>query len=280
MTVAYNPATPNNWLARLQLHLAGREDKTVLSRREHLGPLVVQKPFYPEGEVCHVYLLHPPGGIVGGDELNLSVVVDNNGHALLTTPAAGKFYRSDGRTSLLTQQFEIDDSSVLEWLPQETILFSGCNARMSTRIDLGRAASFIGWEIMCLGRPASGEIFNHGNVRQYFEIWRDKVPLVIDRTKFCGGSELLDAKWGMQGFAATATLLATGANEELLKYVRENISVQQKLRLSTTLIEDVLIVRALADQAEIIRNQFIQIWQLIRPKLLVRQACKPRIWAT
>ena len=58
------------WKAKLELGFKGREDKTYVSHRKHLGPLVIQKPFYPEGEVCHVYLIHPPGGIVGGDELN------------------------------------------------------------------------------------------------------------------------------------------------------------------------------------------------------------------
>lgn len=269
-----------NWVADLALVFSGRADKTVLVRRTHSGPLVVQKPFYPEGDVCHVYLLHPPGGIVGGDELHLKINVENSGHALVTTPAAGKFYRSDGRTAELTQQFSLAAGTVLEWLPQETILFSGCRARQKTRVDLEGAAKFIGWEIVCIGRPASGEIFDQGFVQQHFELWRNNLPLAIDRARLEGGSELLTASWGMQGYTATGTMMATGADENLLHHVREHLQPHDTVLLSATLIEDVLIVRALSHQAETLRNQFIEVWKLIRPALLARQACIPRIWAT
>ena len=271
---------PKHWIANLSLGFSGRSDKTILAHREHSGPLVVQKPFYPEGNVCHVYILHPPGGIVGGDEIHLSVTIDNQGHALITTPAAAKFYRSDGRIAVLNQRFNIADSSVLEWMPQETILFSGSMARMKTRVDLENAAKFIGWEIVCAGRPACGEIFSHGEVQQHFELWRNHEPLVIDRARFQGGSELLQAAWGMRGFTTTATMLATNCNNELLEYVRSNLIVVENSLLSLTLIDDVLIVRALANQAETVRRHFIAIWQLLRPKLLLKQSSVPRIWAT
>ena len=269
-----------NWKASLSLEFRGREDKTILARREHSGPLVVQKPFYPEGDVCHVYLLHPPGGVVGGDELSLNVNVSHKAHTLITTPAAGKFYRSDGRVALLNQTLNVEQDSVLEWLPQETILFSGCNVNMTTHVELQNEAAFIGWEMLCLGRPASGELFNQGIAQQRFEIWRNQKPLVIDRARLEGGSDMLHALWGMQDFTVTGTLLATNANKNALDTVRENLRMNKSGLVSATLIEDVLVVRALAHQAEHIRLQFIEVWQLLRPQLLNRKASVPRIWAT
>ena len=269
-----------NWKASLSLEFRGREDKTILARREHSGPLVVQKPFYPEGDVCHVYLLHPPGGVVGGDELSLNVNVSHKAHTLITTPAAGKFYRSDGRVALLNQTLKVEQDSVLEWLPQETILFSGCNVNMTTHVELQNEAAFIGWEMLCLGRPASGELFNQGIAQQRFEIWRNQKPLVIDRARLEGGSDMLHALWGMQDFTVTGTLLATNANKNALDTVRENLRMNKSGLVSATLIEDVLVVRALAHQAEHIRLQFIEVWQLLRPQLLNRKASVPRIWAT
>ena len=115
-----------NWRAHLVLKFSGRDDKTIVSHRQYQGPLVIQKPFYPEDDVCHVYLLHPPGGVVGGDQLTLDVEVNREGHALITTPAAGKFYRSAGSLAQLKQTLVVKAKSTLEWLPQETILFSGC----------------------------------------------------------------------------------------------------------------------------------------------------------
>ncbi len=269
-----------NWKASLSLQFQGRADKTILARREHFGPLVVQKPFYPEGEVCHVYLLHPPGGVVGGDELNLKVSVVNKAHSLITTPAAGKFYRSDGRVAHLTQTLIVEQDSVLEWLPQETILFSGCNVNMTTHVELQNDAAFIGWEMLCLGRPASGELFGQGVAQQKFEIWRNQKPLIIDRARLEGSSDMLQAMWGMQGYTVTGTLLATNASKDVLDAVREHLVKNETGLFSATLIEDVLVVRALAHQAEYIRLQFIEVWQLLRPQLLNRKASVPRIWAT
>src|SRR5262245_14402851 len=115
------------WLASLDLEFARSGSRTVLARRSHVGPLIVQRPFYPEGDVCHVYLVHPPGGVVGGDTLELRARVHDGAHALITTPAATKFYRSEGRMARQVQDIALD-AAIFEWLPQETILFADAHA--------------------------------------------------------------------------------------------------------------------------------------------------------
>ena len=269
-----------HWRAHLSLKLTGRDDRTVISHRKHMGPLVIQKPFYPEGKPCHVYLLHPPGGVVGGDQLLLDVELNNDAHGLITTPAAGKFYRSDGRVADLKQKLKVEKGSTLEWLPQETILFSACKVKMKTQIELESDASFIGWEILCLGRPASHELFEDGSARQCFEIWRDGQPLIFDRTRLGGGDAVLNAQWGMQGHTVTGTMMAVNANKEILNHVREHVPDIEQGLFSATLIDDVLICRALSHQAEHVSCTFIHVWQRIREKLINVKPCKPRIWST
>ena len=270
----------NGWRANLSLKFTGREDKTIISHRKHHGPLVIQKPFYPEADVCHVYLLHPPGGVVGGDQLALDVAVNNSGHALVTTPAAGKFYRSDGRIAQLKQSLRVEAGSTLEWLPQETILFSGCEVNMQTIVQLEGDAQFIGWEILCMGRPASGELFDRGRARQHFEIWRDKKPLMLDRSQLTGNDDVLSAKWGMQNYTVTGTMMVVNANKEILQQVRNNLPKLSDGLFSATLINDILVCRALAHQAEFVRFAFIHVWKEVRLNLLGRNACEPRIWST
>ena len=273
-------SSDSGWCANLSLGFSGREDKTIISHRKHQGPLVIQKPFYPEGEVCHVYLLHPPGGVVGGDQLTLNVDVNKTGHALVTTPAAGKFYRSDGRVAKLKQNLRVEAGSTLEWLPQETILFSGCEVNMQTIVQLEGNAQCIGWEILCLGRPASGELFDKGRARQHFEIWRDNKPLMLDRSQLAGNDDVLIAKWGMQGYTVTGTMMVVNANKAMLDHLREHQPKLQDGLFSATLIKDVLVCRALAHQAEYIRFAFIDVWKELRVDLLGRSACEPRIWST
>lgn len=268
------------WLAQLSLGFEKHADRTALTHRQHMGPLVVQRPFYPEGDVCHVYLVHPPGGVVGGDRLEISARVNEKAHALITTPASGKFYRSAGSLAHLQQHLQVDNGAVLEWLPQDTILFAGCEVDMHTRIDLSKDAVFIGWEMLCLGRPSSGEAFDYGNCRQRFELWRDGQPLLLERSKFSGGDPLLNARWGLQGHTVTATLLATPASKDMLNAVRDVIADVDNTLFSATLMDDVLVCRYLGNQGERARHIFSQAWAAIRPLMLERPACPPRVWAT
>src|SRR3990172_7209250 len=115
-----------SWRAQLALEFERRAARTVLSARRHDGPLVVQKPLYPEGDaVCHTIVVHPPGGMAGGDDIQLKARLDVNAHALLTTAGAGKWYRSVGPWARQSIQFDVSGGACLEWLPQENIIFNG-----------------------------------------------------------------------------------------------------------------------------------------------------------
>lgn len=273
-------ANSQAWQAHLQLEFAQREGRTVLTQRKHSGPLVVQKPFYPADGVCHVYLLHPPGGLVGGDQLELQVLCQTHSQVLLTTPAANKFYRSLGERAVIKQIFKVEEKACLEWLPQETILYSGCQADMRTEIQLSSGSNFIGWEILCLGRPAAKEQFTSGLCRQNIELWRDDQPLVIERTRLHGDSEAIKAVWGFAGYDVGATLIATSVDASLLVAVRAIKADVQRALTSATLIDDVLICRFLGEQARQALDYFQRVWACLRPSVIGRAAIPPRIWAT
>jgi len=268
------------WRGHLELGFARTGPRTVLARRRHHGPLLVQRPFYPEGEVCHVYLVHPPGGIVGGDELQFDAHAGEGAHALITTPAATKFYRSPGKRAVLRQDLQVQAGAVVEWLPQETIAFDGAHAQLSTRVHLEEDARFIGWEVLCLGRPASRDAWLSGELYQAIELWRDGQPLFVERSRLDGGSRVLDEAWGLAGHTVTATLVATAADQSDLRAVREVLAQSDATRSAATLMDDVLAVRCLAQGAEQARRQLQAVWTVLRPSLLGRAAVAPRIWST
>lgn len=263
------------WRAALRLRFEAQDGRTVLAERQHLGPLVVQRPFYPEGGTCHVYLVHPPGGVVGGDDIDLQLRADAGAHALLTTPAATKFYRSGGQRAQVRQRLEVNDATV-EWLPQESIYYSGVAARVSTEVRLSGAARFLGWEMACFGLPASDAAFLAGSTLQGFEIWRDQRPLLIDRLRI--DATALGARWGLAGFASSGTLLACPATREHVEQVR-SLPAADAL-LACTLVDGVLVCRALAPRGDQLRALFVSIWRLLRPTLLGCEPVLPRIWAT
>jgi len=92
-TSSMSPPPVRQWQARLDIHLNRQGARTVLAAHRHSGPLRLQRPFYPEGSaVCHLCLLHPPGGLVMGDELSTTLTLEAAAEAVVTTPSAGKFY--------------------------------------------------------------------------------------------------------------------------------------------------------------------------------------------
>lgn len=268
-----------SWQARLDLSFRRQGDRTILAHRQHVGPLVVQRPFYPEGSICHVYLVHPPGGIVGGDQVALQVEVQTDAHALLTTPAATRFYRAGPHPrATLSQRLCVHHGAALEWLPQETIVFEGARARSATRVELTGEARFLGWEIACLGRPANGEGFRAGELQQDFLLYRDGEPLLLDRMRLAGNSPALAAPWGLANHQAMGTLLMYPARNVDLAPLRQLVGKDMQHALSV--VDEVLVCRALGAQAESLRILFTSLWLGLRESLLGRPAVAPRIWAT
>ena len=268
--------TSTGWQANLDLGFVRQHGKTVLTDRRHNGPLTVQRPFYPEGEVCHVYILHPPGGIVGGDQLNICLNAKQQSHALITTPAAGKFYRSSGAQAVQTVSIKVSEDSVLEWLPQETIIYQGAELRSTVHVELAQGARFIGWEILCLGRPACGEGFGVGFADLSWQIYCLDQPIFLERLHL--DAKAFAARWGLQGLSACGTLFASPACTENLLAIRQLIG-DNKGR-GVTLIDGLLICRAIDERTDRIRIFFEQVWSIIRPNVIQRLACTPRIWAT
>ncbi|HZE18182.1 MAG TPA: urease accessory protein UreD, partial [Mycobacterium sp.] len=216
---------------------------------------MVQRPFYPEGAACHVYVLHPPGGVVGGDRLVLDVDVASGAHAVITTPASAKFYRSAGPLATQQQRLHVAQHGILEWLPQETIFFAGCQVDTSTHVNMAVGARFIGAEVVCLGRPASGERFEAGRCRQRLEIWREEQPLIIERAALEGGHPILTERWGLAGSTVMGALIATPVGKAELQAVRSTVQTPDSL-FSATLLGDVLLCRYLGHRAEQARRVF------------------------
>jgi urease accessory protein len=276
-----DPVHLRSWRASLALQYERRLDRTVLAKRAHDGPLVVQKPLYPEGDaVCHTIVVHPPGGIAGGDELEIDVRLEPHSHALLTTPGAGKWYRSGGPWARMRVALTAKAGACVEWLPQETIVFDGALADLHTDIDLQGDARYIGWDILCLGRTGSGERYARGECRLSTRIRRDGKPLWLERGRIEAGGALLASPAGLGGRSVCGALAATIAAP-----ARELVTACRMVAPATgeaavTLLPGLLVARYLGDSSESARGYFEEIWGRIRPAVAQRDAVTPRIWRT
>lgn len=275
-------ASSSGWSAELELGFEVVAGRSALVRNRHRGPLAVQRAFYPESnDLAHVYLLHPPGGIVAGDRLTVRVNVAPGARALITTPAATKFYRSEGRVAEQTQLFRVSAGASLEWLPQETIVFGSAEVRTKTRVELEPGASFCGWDMVCLGRAASGDHFGSGRLRQAFEIWQGERPLWIERSEFDANEPVRYAPWGLGGRRVFATLVCTGQNAAALAAVRAAVDTDDSRELfAVSQMRAAIVCRYLGNSTERVRHVFGQAWAALRPIVLGRPASPPRIWLT
>jgi len=238
----------------------------------------VQRPFYPEGDTCHAVLLHPPAGIVGGDELTITVDCSHDASALITTPGATRFYGSDGRTARQNLILDVADSS-LEWLPMETLYFNQCIARQSARVQLTQQSRFIGWEISCFGRIAGDFPFVDGRIMVDLQIELEGEPLLLERLNIDGGDDIHRSS-GLRGSTVSATMIAIAPSfdvQHCLTTLREALPAEV---FAATEVDGLLVLRYLGANSEQAKNGFIDAWRLIRPRVLQKPACAPRIWAT
>ncbi len=269
----------SGWSARLKLGYKYRPERTVLAQNKHHGPLMVQRPLYPEGEVCHTYILHPPGGVVGGDQLEIDIHAGKETDILITTPGATKFYRSTGATAIQNQHIKVDEGATVEWFPQENIIFPGAEAEISTTFDTGSSSTLIGWEILCLGLPVNNQVFDKGKLATSLIIRRKGIPLLTERLRLQDGKGLLGSA-GLRGYPVIATFVATGCTNNILSTLRELSPHEKNVLYGVTLLNDMLVARYLGYSTFAARDLFINIWRLLRPDVTGRPACLPRIWAT
>jgi urease accessory protein len=269
----------DHWRARLSLGFSDDRGTTRLTERSHFGPLRVQKPLYPEHpSVCHAIVVHPPGGVVGGDQLAIATRVGAGAHAFITTPGAAKWYRANGHVSRQDLRLQLDAGATLEWLPQETIFFNGADVCLDTEVSMAADASFITSDIFCFGRTASGERFDHGRVSQRLQVRRGGKLVWFEQGALHGGDADFNGPLGLNGHTVCATLLAVGrqAGAACVQALREEACTG----FGVSQMKSVLVARYIGDSSQEARRLMHRAWRLLRPVLLERAAVPPRIWNT
>jgi urease accessory protein len=284
------PVSAPSWLARLELDFnvasvqgdgssASAALRTNLTH-QHLGPLRIQKALYPEGPgLCHAIIVHPPGGIAGGDRLEVQLVSRAGSQALMTTPSATKWYGTD-LPAPATQKTEMDLKGQLEWLPQESIVFDRARVASEISIQAAETGAMLGWDHLIFGRRASGETFTTGCFTQSLKVKLSEQLVWHDRLVLKGDDPLFTSPIGLRGHHAFATVWAILAepqtwSESLLETVRT-----QSPKVAWTALHPRLLVGRLLAEPLQLKGLLEQAWSALRPIVLNRSAQAPRLWAT
>jgi len=269
----------SGWRAWLEVEIGSRNGTSVVTRSRQSGPLTFQRPFYPEPHLCHLYLLHPPGGLVGGDRLRLDVTMAASAQMVVTTPGATKFYRSNRKVASQDQTLTVANDASLEWLPQENIFFPDAEAAMTTDVLLQHGSRFIGWDINCLGLPANQAGFGQGTACLTWRVYREKKPILLESVRISPEKRPFGSA-ALRGMPVFGSLLATQADIACLEAVRRQVKPTDQGNWAATLVEDVLIVRYLGPSVVEAKEVFIEAWKTLRPLIIGRPAILPRIWNT
>lgn len=271
---------PSSWQGKLELTFAEVQGKTQIARQYAQAPWKVQRPFYPEGAtICHCVPVHTAGGMVGGDCLTADWHLQPQTRVLMTTAAASKIYRSTGAVAQQKISIQLEAGSCLEWLPQETIIFDGAIYRQDLRLELAPGAFWLGWEITRFGRSARGEKFLEGDWRSHTEVWRQGVPLWIDRQHL--PAALSSTPGGLAGDPVAASLFFIGKTVEtqVIQQIRHLWTlIGCPGSIGVTRLLEGLLCRYRGDSTQAARRWFVAVWQFLRPWYLSRTACLPRIW--
>ncbi len=275
-----------SWHGRLALHYT-RDGQRTIAHDRHEGPLRVLQRLYPEGPgICHHVLVHPPGGIVGGDVLEIEATLDAGTHALITTPGATRFYRSTGTRASQQATLRVADGARLEWLPLETIAYRGCLGENRVRLELAGGAEAMGWDVLALGLPAAGEAFDAGTFTQHLELpgrWLERGRIAASDTR------LLDSPLGWAGQRVLAVLwfaaggpLGASRHERMLEAARQCIvaSPLAARAAATSPHEGVVVLRALAARVEPAMALLAHVRAAWRQLEWSLAAEPPRIWRT
>lgn len=276
------------WQAKLSLGFEAQGARTVLRHRRHEGPLRVQKALWPEATgVCHVILIHPPAGIAGGDELEIAVNLASNSHALLTTPGAGKWYGSAGATAHQKIHLSVGKDAVLEWLPQEIMLFDRAIAASKTRIDLAKTSGLIAWDMLVIGRQAWQEKFVTGQYHNRLSLYQENKLLLQDQLFIEGGDRWLTSPLGMNGHAVMGVLYLVpppsyrdhARLDDDIDGIRDLIARMQ-MPLTITRLGEVLVARYLGDDPRQCMDGFAGLRARVRRLWWNLDEAFPRIWKT
>jgi len=276
-----DPAEPH-WHANLELAFAHDAGRTHLAAKAHRGPLQIQKTLYPEGPgICHVAVLHPPGGIADGDRLCVSARLGGDSRVCLTTPGASKWYRCQRGEAQQRLHFSIAAGAALEWLPRENILFDASQVGMTLDVDMEPGARFLSWEILCFGRRASQERWQRGGLRLRTMISRASRKLWCERAHVAAGSGFESSPIGLAGFSVSGTLLCAGPDigAPLLHACRVAGLRSADSRTGITTLPGILLARYLGHSSEDATTWFRGIWALLRPAVMGVAATAPRLWA-
>ena len=274
-----------SWQGSISLETRKKRGSTRLSFLKHQGPLRIQRPFLQDDGSCHIYLIHPPGGVVGGDALFVKFEGHENTNTLITSSAASKFYSCEAGLpkQKISQDLTVKRGSLLEWVPHENIFFEGSKTELQNKIVMSDESRFFGWEIMVLGRLESDKNSFGGTLRSTTTISIDSQ--LIHRDFFDYSPEMGQSSWGLNGKRVIGSLIATSPYIENEEFTRLFSDIKKKIcgqSFGATRKKGLFLLRYLGSSVEECKHGFNFARDTLHQNKALMLGCngeRPRIWS-
>ena len=195
-----------------RLHVAVRRsgEATALGGLRQEGCLKARFPRAAEDGWRGVVVLNSSGGVAGGDDLATDLVAGPGARMSVAAQAAERFYRvlPGAAPARVRTTITVGTGAVVEWLPQESILFDRSGLDRVLTIDLAEEARFLGVECLVFGRTAMGEAVREATVQDRIVLRRAGMALLHDAVRMAGDvGALLALPAVAAGGAAVGTLV-------------------------------------------------------------------------
>ena len=255
----------------LEVSFAEVRGETTLSNLYQSGSLkaLIPKNSIPGKEAI---MINTGGGIVGGDQLSISISGGNNTETWITSQASEKVYKSNGEESRVEIDLTLGDNSTSFWCPQETILFNRSKLSRTMTFNIVNTSKLLIIETVIFGRLKSGEFSSNCHFSDQWRIKRDQKLILAENFLFTG-KERLYSKANLGNNTSFCTVLYVSLQSGgYIKQVREIMS-QSKMTGGASCWNNCLLGRAVSEDPTSIKN-----FTSLILKLFSNDGFIPRVW--
>ena len=264
---------------RIELRYRQREEGPALAHLYQRGCGRVRFPTVDHAEYPEAVLINTAGGLTGGDHMSYQVTLEAGAGLTVSGQAAEKIYRSTGSTAVIEAEIHVARGAVLEWLPQETILFEKSRLRRMNSVYLEPGSRLIALEATLFGRTAHGETLRSASVRDGWKIWRDGRLLWFDNFVLEGDIHAkLQRRAVLDGATGMATILIADDQAERYLDVARKLAGECGVRTAVTCRDELLIMRVVAKSGYELRKCLARILNGMRSELAGHPVALPKVW--
>jgi urease accessory protein len=176
------------------LDIARVDRRSVVRRAYATSPLRFLTP-RNHGPAAWVYASSYGGGLVGGDNLRLTISIGAGASAFVSSQASTKVYRSRDRSSAELQATVSTGGHLVLW-PDPVVCYAGSTFRQSQCVELRDDGSLILVDTMTSGRRASGERWQFVEYANRITVRQEGRVVLFDSTRLSGIEGDLAARLG------------------------------------------------------------------------------------